>query len=482
MAKYNTSTKGATKTINRAGGEGYKTSPELGLVSLLLTSFVKNQFYRSEEEAIQELVDHIENIEDKKFVAKAAIYARDKFGMRSITHALAAELSRHTSGTEWGKNFYESVVNRVDDMTETFAYYIENVASNKNKVKFPNAMKRGFSRAFDKFDEYQLSKYRSSSKSVKLVDVVNIVHPVPTDENKDALKKLVEGRLKNKNTWESELSRAGQEASDSNELQENKAKVWEDLLTSKRMPYFALLRNLRNIMEQAPNVTNLACETLTNEKLIKGSKVLPFRYLTAHNELMKHQNSEARKMLVGISEALNISCNNVPKFEGETLVALDTSGSMQGRPSEIGSLFAAIIAKANMCDVLTFDTEARFESYNPTDSVMGIRDSFNFTGRGTNFHNIFKSLDKKYDRIIILSDMQGWIGRYSPIKAFNEYKKEYDCNPYVYSWDLQGYGELQFPENNTFCLSGFSDKVFDIMELLESDKNALLNEINSIEL
>ena len=78
--------------------------------------------------------------------------------------------------------------------------------------------------------------------------------------------------------------------------------------------------------------------------------------------------------------------------------------------------------------------------------------------------------------------MQGWIGRYSPVKAFNEYKKEFDCNPYIYSWDLQGYGTLQFPENNIFCLSGFSDKVFDIMDLLESDKNALLNEINSIEL
>ena len=40
----------------------------------------------------------------------------------------------------------------------------------------------------------------------------------------------------------------------------------------------------------------------------------------------------------------------------------------------------------------------------------------------------------------------------------------------------------QFPENNVYCLAGFSDKIFDIMKLLESDKKALVKKIEEVEL
>jgi hypothetical protein len=52
----------------------------------------------------------------------------------------------------------------------------------------------------------------------------------------------------------------------------------------------------------------------------------------------------------------------------------------------------------------------------------------------------------------------------------------------VYSFDLQGYGSLQFPEQNVFALAGFSDKVFDLMQLLETDRIALIREIEKSEL
>jgi hypothetical protein len=41
---------------------------------------------------------------------------------------------------------------------------------------------------------------------------------------------------------------------------------------------------------------------------------------------------------------------------------------------------------------------------------------------------------------------------------------------------------MQFPENNVFALAGFSDKVFDVMEMMEMDKKALFNEIKAIQL
>jgi len=185
---------------------------------------------------------------------------------------------------------------------------------------------------------------------------------------------------------------------------------------------------------------------------------------------------------MALDQALNISATNVPKFDGETLVVIDTSGSMSGKPSEIASLFGSMIAKVNGCDVMTFDNSARYVSYNQMDSVITIRNGFKFAGGGTNFQDIFVKANKSYKRVIILSDMQGWIGYNCPTKEFNEYKKKFNCDPIVYSWDLEGLGTLQFPERNVYGLAGFSEKVFQIMSLLEEDKQALVNKIRSIEL
>lgn len=478
MAKFNTKADNSKyKTVNLAGGEAYTQSDKVALVSLLLTSFVKDQFYRSADNTLADMKNLVAKV-DPLFAAKAAIFARDEFGMRSITHALAGELASVSSGQEWAKKFYEMVVSRVDDMTEIMAYYVK-YKTQKTKPRFPNSMKKGFANAFGKFDGYQLAKYAGSNKEFKLVDVVNLVHPVPTKRNGDALSKLINGELKNTQTWEAKLSEAGQLAETKEELDQNKSDAWKELIETRKIGYFALLRNLRNIINQAPEMVDSACELLTDRKMIAKSKVLPFRFLTAYDEIEKISNSNARKVLVAINDALEISMINVPKFEGETLVVIDTSASMK-KVSNIATLFGAVLAKVNYCDVMTFDRDARYMTYNPSDSLSTIRRSLNFGGGATNFHSIFQTANKKYENIVILSDMAAWVGYKTPDEAFRTYKKRYNADPYVYSFDLAGYGTLQFPENKIFQLAGFSEKVFDIMNLLKEDKNALVNKIESI--
>jgi 60 kDa SS-A/Ro ribonucleoprotein len=482
MSRFNTTLeKRKTVKMNLAGGEAHSQSLELELISLLLTSFVNDQFYRSSEQTLDDLRRLTRSVKDKKFLAQAAIYAREKFGMRSITHAIAAELASELSGVEWGKNFYEGVVSRVDDMSEILSYYISNKTNSENP-KFPNSLKRGFAKAFDKFDSYQLSKYINQNKGIKLIDVVNLVHPHPTDKNSEALELLVGGKLRNAQTWEAKLSNIGQVSQSEEELSNLKEDAWYDLLSNKKLGLMALIKNLRNILTQSPKSIPLVCQALTNENFIKNSKVLPFRFSTAYDEILKVGNiSGSRDILNAISSAMDISCKNIPIFE-DTLFVVDVSGSMSGRPSEIASLFAAMFAKSNNCDVITFATNSKYVNYNPSDSVMTIRNSFKFSGGGTNFKSIFQVANKPYKNIIIASDMQGWIGGTSPTREFNDYKKNFNCNPHVFSLDLAGYGTLQFPESSVYCLAGFSDKIFQIMDLLKSDKNALINEIKSIEI
>ena len=481
MSKFNTTVpKAKTLTENLAGGQAYKQSDELALVSLLLTSFVNDQFYKNAQTTLDDLRKLSEKVKDKEFVAKAAIFARDRFGMRSITHALAGELTSQLNGAEWGKNFYDKVVVRVDDMTEIMSYYLAYKTS-KDSPKFPNSLKKGFAKAFDKFDSYQLAKYKGDNKEVKLVDVVNIVHPVPTVRNKSALEQLIKGELKSTDTWESKLSQAGQVAESEEDLTKLKSDAWSDLIIGKKIGYFALLRNLRNIINQSPTAITAACELLVDERMIKSSRVLPFRFTTAYDEISKLGSSkEVRDVLVAINNALDISVCNVPKFDGDTLVVMDVSGSMSGRPSEIASLFGAILAKVNNSDVMTFSTSANYKQYNPMDSVLTIRDGFRYAGGGTNLRDVFVKANKAYENIIILSDMQSFIGYDTPLSQLNSYKSRFNCNPHIYSFDLAGLGTLQIPQNQIYCLAGFSDKVFDIMSLLKEDRNALVNQVRSI--
>lgn len=242
------------------------------------------------------------------------------------------------------------------------------------------------------------------------------------------------------------------------------------------------MRNLRNILEQAPEAINEALETLTNEVLIKKSLVLPFQYLTAYEEIAKMPPSALlRGVFIALNKAIDITLNNIPVFYGETLVVLDVSGSMEGMQAKIGALFASALIKSNNSDFMVFADDAHYLNINTMDTTITIASSIRFSGGGTNFHSIFLKANKKYDRIIILSDMQGWIGRSSPMNTFNKYKMAFGANPFVYSFDLNGYGSMQFPENNVICIAGFSEKIFDIMKLVE-DKNGLVDEIGNIKI
>lgn len=471
-------------TVNLAGGQAHAQNPELELVSLLLTSFVSDSFYEKDAAARARL-ERLINAVDPLFAARAAVYARREFGMRSVSHLAASMIAKRIGGKDWGFRFFDAVINRVDDMLEIGALTLANGG------KLPNAMKRGFSAAIGRFDNYQLAKYRGEGKAFKLVDLVNLIHPVPNEKNQDALSQLIAGTLKSEGTWEASLSAAGQVEGGADDKVAAKNKAWSELVGTGKISYFALLRNIRNIINQSPESVAAACALLVDAGRIKKSLVLPFRFMQAYDEIAAMpQDKNTRKVIEAISAAMDISCNNVPGIEGETLVVLDVSSSMgcveeRKTPAGIGALFTAVMLKAWKCDLLTFDSTARYVQYNPTNSTLGIMENFSFPGGGTNFPSIFQTANKPYDRVIILSDMQawvGWAGNQTPANALREYKRKYGANPFVYSFDLKSYGTMQFPESRVAALAGFSDKIFDLMKLCEQDPKALISKINSVEL
>lgn len=451
--KFNTKT--TNKVVNRAGGQAYKQSDELSFVSILLTSFLKDQFYRSGNDTMKDLAELTGKV-DPYFAAQASLYARKEFGMRSVSHVVAGEIAKKVKGMPWTKNYFEQIVHRLDDMLEIVGYL-----GIKNPI--PNSVKKGFKKVLEKTDLHFLTKYRKAAADISMHDLVNLFHP-----KSEAVSEFMKG-AKSKETWETKLTETQGNV-------EAKEKAWTDLLVENKLGYLALIRNLRNL-EGAKVDIDLVAERLVNEQAIKKSLVYPFQIF----EAAKHVSN--RKLITALSKALELSLDNVPEMEGETLVVVDDSYSMNGDPITKAAIFAAVLCKVNNCDLMNFSDNARYARYNPLDTVTTLTAEIvrNIASGGTNFHSIFQTANKKYDRIIILSDMQGWIGYDSPGVSFAQYKAKYGANPHVYSFDLAGYGDMQFPEQNVYCLAGFHPKVFEIMKLLESDKNAMINMIKQIE-
>jgi hypothetical protein len=77
-------------------------------------------------------------------------------------------------------------------------------------------------------------------------------------------------------TWETQLSLKG-----------NKASVWEQLIDNKKLPYMAMLRNLRNMIVAGISDKHhqWVIKKLQDEGAVVNSKLFPFRYFTAYEVL-----------------------------------------------------------------------------------------------------------------------------------------------------------------------------------------------------
>lgn len=495
-------------TANAEGADAYAQKPRLELASLALTSVVVDSAYRTGEQEMSrvvELLDALAKKDDLAFAAKVALYARHTHGLRTISHVIAAEIAVREGEFPWRRSFFDKIVRRPDDAVEILALTKARMPGNR----IPNALKRGLAAAMLRFDEYALSKY-AGGKGMKLVDVVNLVHPKAP--KKHPIHALMRGTIKPAFTWEHELSEAGSEK----DPEKAKARVWAKLLKEKQLGYMACLMNLRNIIQQAPKSVDAVIELLTDREQVKKSLVLPTQFLSAAKAISELNGPEAKAVNAAINAACELAMDNVPKLPGRTLVALDASNSMNEAgtfkftPFEIGVLFSAVLYKANPdTDFMYFADDGKYMTFDQDQKLLNLHREIvgaRIVG-GTNFHAIFRTANRAYDRIFILSDMQGWMddacrsmlaygenavnigtrqmqnsGTTLPHKAHKEYCKRLSCDPRIYSFDLKSGGTSQFPSSKVAAMAGWTDKVFDVLANLEKDRDALIKEIDAVAL
>lgn len=517
MAKYNQK-RTTQAVVNYNGGQSVKFAPEMELVGLLATG-LDGRFYEKESDREKRLIELIKTVgkKDPELVAKALVYTRAVTGQRSVTHVGAVAALSSLSGSQLATRFFTKrsrkenkggIVYRLDDMLEIISYYY---LRNPNKP-LPNAIKRGFKNVLENADAYELAKYQAKNAEVSLVDVINLVRPKPSEKMSETFKLLMTGNLKQFNTAEDKNTKSGQEIADKVkkgeitkeqvdvQLKEAKSDNWKQLINEGTLGYLALLRNLRNIVNIADDATyKNALAMLVDEKRVRKSLVFPHQIDLAFEVLMSEglaNQSRKVSLLTAINQAYELAIPNLTELfsYGRTAVVLDTSGSMtnsvhmgnsriNSSAVEKGALIAATLCKGIGADLYHFSTQCSMLSYNPIDSVNTIK---NFIvnrsyGGGTEFNSIFRTLQGKYDRVFVISDMQGS----DTLLRGSSYQSYIKTNgqPFIYSINMCGYGTTMFKQNEKLInLFGYSSDIYEMVKSCEINPQAILKEIRKIEI
>lgn len=499
---------------NLAGGQSFSLSPELDLYSRVCTMGLSDKFYKSESDQMQELVYLIKR-NTPSFVAKLAIYAREKMYLRSIPMVLAVELAKIHRGDPLVSRMVSRVIKRADEITEILAYYQkanDRDGQTKKLNKLSNQIKKGIREAFEdgRFDEYQFAKYNRGTE-VKLRDAMFLTHPKPQDDAQKLLfDKIVEDKLDVPYTWEVQLSEAGQTG-------ESKCAVWEQLIESNRLGYMALMRNIRNFLKEGVSTRHIdmVCDTIADKDKVLKSKQLPFRYLAAYRSLIGtnfgwrsqdipdfvSNSPYLGRLLDSLETAISYSVDSLPIFQDNVLVATDVSGSMiqpvSPRSSvqmfDIGALLCMIAKKA--CKNSTagmFGSDFKVLKMASGQILNNVQDIYNREGEVGYSTNGYKVLEwalghnQGFDRIMMFTDCQLYNSNNDEVGINTNWKKYRAKYPSakLYLFDLQGYGAgvpVQMYDNGVHLISGWSDKVFDILHRIEQGQSAV-DEINSIQL
>jgi hypothetical protein len=133
------------------------------------------------------------------------------------------------------------------------------------------------------------------------------------------------------------------------EYKEENGKRYRKVSYGHRLPWMALLRNLRNISQAgvSEEAERQVYDYITNPTAVANSKQLPFDLLEAYKAVKEVNSTFFAK---AVSQAMDISLSNIPSFGEKIWVIVDFSGSMGNNDGIVMSnatLLASAILKSN---------------------------------------------------------------------------------------------------------------------------------------
>lgn len=475
MSKFNANIKNTNATTTFEGGKAFVKNIEDEWMNALFSSFMQDTYY--EESDVQqnryaELTRGMINKYGADFVTKAAIFSRNRLGMRSIANYTMAIANYYKFDGK--RDAFARYFHRPDDVAEVFA------AIDSLGEKRSHALVRGAADYLSGVNEYGIAKYAMQGKQYNMFDLINITHA-----HSRAIDKFKNDMLAAPDTWEHNVM-----------LAEDKNDAWKELVEKDKLGYMALIRNLRNILAcdfvDDDWIEEYLVPKIVDENRIKSSLIFPYRLYTAYKQLY----NASPIVIAALSKAFKFSVKNVPNLDGNNAIILDVSGSMGSRwgksnmtIKEICAVYAAMVYVANFhTTFIKFGSSAKTLSFNRNDNIFKIIErmaSNESCGYGTELLSALNLIaDKNYDRVFVFSDMQTMDNSYDRDLAFYRGVSNETILGFVkrrpdtmfYSFDLGNYhsSPVKSGMKNVTFLTALNDNLFIILDFLEHGGKSLV--------
>ena len=461
--KFNKRKKTSTFNIGIIAGQKTKAAgkytPEDLLRRITMANLLWESTYYQNADMIMSQMEALIPKVKPQMLADLAVETRFEQKLRHTPIYLALMLFKYHGG-----NLVADVLAKIctrPDMTIDTLAMLPHVLGREKIKPIPNAIKKGLAKAFDRYDAYQIAKYKRNNHSISLIDVVNLVHPVPTQKNAKALQDLVDGTLTAPDTWESKLS-AGKD----------KTTTFTRLINEGKLGALATLRNLRGMQEAG----------VSRKVMLKAIQAVNSKWLTPLNFLAAQRNAPA--FTKALEDAMARSFANYT-IKGTTILAIDVSGSM-GSLTSANSKFSRLDLAFALATVAGYIFEDLILVFTAGDDTYcrGAHITWNNT-RGFSVFEDYKRIAphvgyggifthqlcewlkeeghaKDADRLVVLSDSQD-------IDMARGKKVVPDTSPYRNSYiiDISTHTHGIKTSNWTAEINGWSDKLFHYIAELE---------------
>ncbi len=166
---------------NEAGGAAYQFTPKHALAQLAATGCFNGTYYAEAEEQLATLKTLIDQMDDNAFLAKLAVYARQKAFMKDMPVAILLALSKRDA------RLFRQVFDRVVDNGRTLRTLVQFVRSGQfGRKSLSYALQRAVQRWLNAASVERLLS-ASIGNDPSLRDVLRLARPTPPDNARRAL-------------------------------------------------------------------------------------------------------------------------------------------------------------------------------------------------------------------------------------------------------------------------------------------------------
>lgn len=480
-------------TVNEAGGVAYKLSPKQALAQYAATGCFNQTFYADAGEQLERVLELANEVEPE-FVAKTAVYSREKGFMKDMPAFLTATLSTRD------KTLLEKIFPRVIDNGKMLRNFVQIMRSGSvGRKSLGSLPKRLVREWFENRSPEQIFK-QSVGQAPSFADILKMVHPKPQDATKEALFGYFIGRaVRFENlpaiAREFEAFKAGESSAVPDipfqmlTALPLKSADWTEIARNAKWQMTRMNLNTfqRHGVFQNAELVELIANRLRDSEAIRRAKAFPYQLLSAYTAASN--NAEIpRAITEALQDAMEIATENVPEIKGKVYVLPDVSGSMssavtgyrRGATSTVrcidvaGLVASALLRKNPLAEVLPFENGVVKVTLNPRDSVMtNAQKLASVGGGGTNCSAPLYQLNQakaKGDVVIYVSDNESWIDSNrgwnsgtETMKQWNEFKSR-NKDAKLVCIDIQPYGHTQAHERaDILNVGGFSDQVFSLV-------------------